>query len=118
MSTTTPRRDRAKQAKQAKPATKQTLKPATPGTPGSVPSGGVPPRRAQATVITEAEAPYDEQLRSRRKRYMIMMSMRVPFLIAAARAAATDLPRTSPRPPESPTPRRLSCCEAEFGFEA
>jgi hypothetical protein len=61
----------------------QTEKPATPRTSGSTPSGGVPPRRAQATVITEAEVPYDEQLRSRRKRYMIMMSMRVPFLIAA-----------------------------------
>ncbi len=40
-------------------------------------------RRAQATVITKAEPSYDEQLRSRRKRYMIMMSLRVPFLILA-----------------------------------
>jgi hypothetical protein len=53
--------------------------PTTPGSPGS----GPPPRRVAATVITEAEVSYDEQLRSRRKRYMIMMSMRVPFLIAA-----------------------------------
>ncbi|MET0864818.1 MAG: DUF3099 domain-containing protein, partial [Nakamurella sp.] len=59
-----------------------TEKPATPRTSSSTQSG-VPPRRAQATVITEAEVPYDEQLRSRRKRYLIMMSMRVPFLIAA-----------------------------------
>ena len=34
-------------------------------------------------MITEAEPSYDEQLRSRRKRYMIMMSMRVPCLILA-----------------------------------
>ncbi len=40
-------------------------------------------RRAQATVITEAEPSYDDQLRRRRKRYMIMMSLRVPFLILA-----------------------------------
>lgn len=54
----------------------------TPATPGSVGSGSSP-RRTQATVITEAEESYDEQLRKRRKRYLIMMSMRVPFLIAA-----------------------------------
>lgn len=40
-------------------------------------------RRTPATVITKAEPSYDEQLRSRRKRYMIMMSLRVPFLILA-----------------------------------
>jgi len=40
-------------------------------------------RRAQATVITEVEAPYDEQFRARRKRYVIMMSFRVPCLILA-----------------------------------
>jgi hypothetical protein len=34
-------------------------------------------------VITEAEPSYDEQLRARRKRYVIMMSMRVPCLIVA-----------------------------------
>jgi Protein of unknown function (DUF3099) len=34
--------------------------------------------------ITRAEPSYDDQLRSRRKRYMIMMGMRVPFLVAAA----------------------------------
>ena len=40
--------------------------------------------RADAVaVITAAEVSYDEQLRSRRRRYFIMMSMRVPFLIAA-----------------------------------
>ena len=34
--------------------------------------------------ITRAEPSYDDQLRSRRKRYMIMMGLRVPFLVAAA----------------------------------
>src|SRR6478736_5622601 len=53
--------------------------PVTPGPTGS----GPPPRRTQATVITEAEPSYDEQLRGRRKRYVIMMSMRVPCLILA-----------------------------------
>ena len=53
--------------------------PVTPGSAGS----GPPPRRAQATVITDAEPSYDEQLRSRKKRYMIMMSLRVPCLIIA-----------------------------------
>ena len=36
------------------------------------------------SVITAAEPSYDEQFRSRRRRYVIMMGMRVPFLIAAA----------------------------------
>ena len=53
--------------------------PVTPGPTGS----GPPPRRTQATVITEAEPSYDEQLWARRKRYVIMMSMRVPCLILA-----------------------------------
>ena len=53
--------------------------PVTPGTVGPAST----PRRAQATVITEAEPSYDEQLRSRRKRYLVMMSMRVPCLILA-----------------------------------
>ena len=51
-------------------------------TPGPTRSGG-PPRSIQATVITDAEPSYDEQLRSRRKRYSIMMGMRVPCLILA-----------------------------------
>ena len=42
-----------------------------PGTPGSA-EFGQPPRRAQATLITEAEPSYDEQLKARRKRYVIM----------------------------------------------
>src|SRR6476469_9859132 len=53
-----------------------------PGTPGSA-EFGQPPRRAQATLITEADPSYDEQLKARRKRYVIMMSMRVPCLILA-----------------------------------
>ena len=46
-------------------------------------TGSVGPRRVQATVITEAEESYDDQLKRRRIRYMIMMGMRVPFLIVA-----------------------------------
>jgi hypothetical protein len=59
--------------------------PVTPGPDvgGFASAGGVPPRRGQATVITEAQPSYDDQLRGRRKRYMIMMSLRVPFLILA-----------------------------------
>ena len=55
----------------------------TPVQPGSAATATGAGRRAQATVITAAEPSYDEQLRSRRKRYMIMMSLRVPFLILA-----------------------------------
>ena len=40
--------------------------------------------RGRATLITAAEPPYEEQLRSRRRRYVVVMGMRVPFLIAAA----------------------------------
>jgi hypothetical protein len=36
------------------------------------------------SVITAAQPSYDEQFRSRRRRYVIMMGMRIPFLIAAA----------------------------------
>ena len=50
---------------------------------GAAAGTGPSARRAQATVITKAEPSYDEQLRSRRKRYMIMMSLRIPFLIVA-----------------------------------
>lgn len=38
----------------------------------------------RANVITAAQPSYDDQFRSRRRRYVIMMAMRVPFLIAAA----------------------------------
>ncbi len=61
----------------------------TPITAGSTATGSAAAefspagRRAQATVITRAEPSYDEQLRSRRKRYIWMMSLRVPFLILA-----------------------------------
>src|SRR6478736_4700970 len=53
-----------------------------PGTPGSA-EFGQPPRRAQATLKTDSEPSYDEQHKARRKRYVIMMSMRVPCLILA-----------------------------------
>jgi hypothetical protein len=53
--------------------------PVTPGTAGP----GTSQRKAQATVITAAEPSYDEQFRARRKRYLLMMSMRVPCLILA-----------------------------------
>lgn len=39
--------------------------------------------RRRASVITAAQPSYEDQLRSRRRRYVIMMGMRVPFLIAA-----------------------------------
>ena len=41
------------------------------------------PRKDAVRIITAAEPSYDEQLRSRRARYVIMMGLRVPFLIAA-----------------------------------
>lgn len=43
----------------------------------------MPHRGEQPAVITEAELSYDDQFRIRRRRYMLMMGMRVPFLIAA-----------------------------------
>ena len=48
----------------------------------SPPSGG--PRKVQAALITAAEPSYDDQLRSRRIRYSIMMGLRIPCLIIAA----------------------------------
>jgi len=53
------------------------------GPTGSGAVGSIGSRRVQATVITEAEPSYDDQLKRRRIRYMIMMGMRVPFLIVA-----------------------------------
>lgn len=41
-------------------------------------------RARESQVITGAERSYDEQLHSRRKRYLWMMSMRIPLLIAGA----------------------------------
>jgi len=40
-------------------------------------------RRTEPVVITAAEPSYDEQLKARRKRYMLTMSMRFPLLIGA-----------------------------------
>lgn len=48
----------------------------------SLPDGS-PSRRVEAAVITQAEPSQDEQLRARRKRYMLTMAMRVPLLILA-----------------------------------
>lgn len=39
---------------------------------------------AKATVITEAQPSYDDEFRARRRKYVVMMAMRVPFLIAGA----------------------------------
>lgn len=39
--------------------------------------------RRRANLITAAQPSYEDQFRSRRRRYVIMMGMRVPFLIAA-----------------------------------
>jgi hypothetical protein len=41
-------------------------------------------RKAQPALITAAEPSYDDQLRSRRIRYSIMMGLRIPCLIIAA----------------------------------
>ena len=53
------------------------------GSAGVGASGSGGSRRVQATVITGADESYDDQLKRRRTRYMIMMGMRVPFLIEA-----------------------------------
>lgn len=44
----------------------------------------MPAHGQQPALITEAELSYSDQFRIRRRRYVIMMAMRVPFLIAAA----------------------------------
>ncbi len=46
----------------------------------------IPSRRLDPPLITAAEPSYDEQLRGRRRRYLLMMSMRIPLLIAATAA--------------------------------
>lgn len=56
---------------------------------GTDPTAGVNPppggqRKVQAALITAAEPSYDDQLRSRRIRYSIMMGLRIPCLIIAA----------------------------------
>lgn len=40
--------------------------------------------RGEVSVITEARPSYDDEFRARRKRYVIMMLMRLPCLILAA----------------------------------
>jgi len=51
---------------------------------GSESTAGRGARRAHPALITAAEPSYDEQLRSRRTRYAIMMALRVPCLVVAA----------------------------------
>ncbi len=41
-------------------------------------------RRDRTPLITAAELPYDKQVSMRKRRYLLMMSMRIPLLIAAA----------------------------------
>ena len=43
-----------------------------------------PQRDDTPVLITEAAVPYDDQLRSRQRKYALMMALRIPFLIAAA----------------------------------
>ena len=38
--------------------------------------------RPDRVVITDAERSYDEQVKGRRRRYLIMMGMRIPLLVA------------------------------------
>ena len=42
-----------------------------------------PTAKAEPIVITQAEPSFDDQLRARKKRYLITMSTRVPLLVAA-----------------------------------
>jgi len=51
---------------------------------GSESTAGRGARRVHPALITAAEPSYDEQLRSRRTRYAIMMALRVPCLVVAA----------------------------------
>lgn len=41
------------------------------------------PRDDNPVLITEAAPSHDDQLRSRQRRYAVMMAMRIPFLVAA-----------------------------------
>ncbi len=43
-----------------------------------------PRSRSDGILITAAERSYDDQVRSRRRRYLIMMVMRFPLIIAGA----------------------------------
>jgi hypothetical protein len=42
------------------------------------------PRDDTPVLITEAAPSHDDQLRSRQRKYAVMMAMRIPFLVAAA----------------------------------
>jgi Protein of unknown function (DUF3099) len=41
------------------------------------------PRDDTPVLITEAAPSHDDQLRSRQRKYAVMMAMRIPFLVAA-----------------------------------
>lgn len=51
------------------------------GTP--VPEGAPGGRRQPVAVITEAQPSYDDAFRARRRRYVVMMLMRLPCLVLA-----------------------------------
>ena len=42
------------------------------------------PRDDTPVLITEAAPSHDDQLRSRQRKYAVMMALRIPFLVAAA----------------------------------
>ncbi len=46
-------------------------------------------RRGGAVLITDVPISYDEQVAARKKRYLIMMSLRIPFLLIAAASYQT-----------------------------
>lgn len=48
------------------------------------PGGGRGRSHDDVNVITEARPSYDDEFRARRKRYVVMMAMRVPCLVLAA----------------------------------
>lgn len=48
-----------------------------------MPGGGRARSHDDVSVITEARPSYDEEFRARRKRYVIMMAMRLPCLVLA-----------------------------------
>ncbi|GAA2513293.1 DUF3099 domain-containing protein [Pilimelia columellifera] len=48
--------------------------------------------RAQPTLITDAETSPDDQLRSRKRKYLIMMGIRIACLIVGAVLATAEAP--------------------------
>ena len=58
--------------------------PSIDGTRFAGPDLPPPPRQGEPVLITDAPLSYEEQLAARKKRYFVVMGMRIPFLIAAA----------------------------------